>query len=215
MGTRSGSPLGDMSGKVGPMVLTSWKSIAVVKSLPAKTKKVSPNQESRRTLFKCVMQFLEGAKDVIKLGYQLPKKATMSEMNMAASHHLLNAVVGEYPDYHIDLSKVKLSQPIKSTENGWKAEFTGGKNLACEVSWELNPFPEKVTRRDDKAVAVVYDSTSGRFLYNATNERSALSCSFSDLRKFEGHDIFSWLFFISADGRFVSETKYLGMIKME
>jgi hypothetical protein len=215
MGTRSGSPLGDMSGKVGTIVLTKWKGINVVKSIPSKAKKVSFLQLRQRNLFKSVMQFLEGVTDVIKLGYQLPKNAAMSEMNMAASYHLLNAVVGEYPDYSIDLSKVKFTNPITSTEKGWNSKFTGGKNLAFEVNWELNPFPEKVTCRNDNAVVVIYDSTSRKFMYEATNERSALSYSFSELIGLTGHDFYGWLFFISADGKRVSETEYLGMIRME
>jgi len=212
MGTRSGSPLGDMSGKIGTIVLSKWKGISVVKGLPGKTKKVSLKQQSQRTLFTTVMNFLSGANEVIKLGYQLPNKSKVSEMNMATTYHILNAVRGEYPDYSFDLSKLKFSSPIRSTENGWNAEFTGSKDFPVSVSWEMNPFPKKVTRWDDQAVIVLYDTK--KFVVFKNAERRELNFLIPNSDHFYGRDLFCWLFFISADGKFVSETEYLGMIKM-
>lgn len=215
MGTRSGSPLGDMSGKIGTIVLTTYKkTIWVVKGLSSKTNKVSLEQRNQRALFETVQTFLKKASETIKLGYQLPRKSALSEMNMATSYHLLNAVVGEYPEYSIDLSKVKFTHPIRSIEKGWKTEFTAGKELFGEVSWEMNPFPDKSTRWDDKAVIVIYSGTDKQFYRFQGVERRQLSYSFTDREYFSGHEIFCWLFFISADGKFVSETEYLGMIKM-
>jgi hypothetical protein len=216
MGTRSGSPLGDMSGKIGTIVLTYYKTIPVVKGLPTKTKKVSPKQLNQREIFATVQTFLSKASGTIALGYQLPPKTANTEMNIATSYHLQNAVVGEYPDYYIDLSKVKLSKPIRSIEKGWNTEFTAGKNLFGEVSWEMNPFPDKATRWDDRAVIVIYSDTHKNFYRHEGVLRRDLSYSFTDRDReyFAGHEIFCWLFFISADGKFVSETEYLGMIKM-
>jgi len=216
MGTRSGSPLGDMSGKIGTINLTTWKSISVVKSLPRKTKKVSFDQKCQRHLFKTVHAFLYKASRTIKLGYQLPPKSAQSDMNMATSYTMLNAVLGEYPDYSIDLSKLKFSNSIRSIETGWNTEFTGGKDAITKVSWEINPFPDKATRWDDKAVIVVYDQIHDTFFTKEDIARKELAYFFTenDGKLFAGHEIFCWMFFISVDSKFVSETEYLGMIKM-
>lgn len=216
MGTRSGSPLGDMSGKIGTINLTTWKSISVVKSLPTKTNKVSFEQKCQRNLFKTVQAFLYRATSTIKLGYQLPRKCSLSEMNMATSYTMLNAVLGEYPDYSIDMSKLKFSSPIRSIETGWNTEFTGGTDNIAELSWEINPFPDKVTCWDDHAVIVVYDTTHATFFRIEGIKRRDLGYTFTDHYRelFAGNELFCWLFFISADSKFVSETEYLGMVKM-
>ena len=214
MGTRSKSILGNIQGKVGTIVLTNWKKALVVKGLPAKTKKVSDNQEFQRKLFSYVMSFLGKATDIYRLGYQLPNKSSVTQMNLATTYHMANAVVGNYPDFGMDLSKIKFTNAIRPTENGWNAQITGRKNSNTEVTWEINPFPEKVTQLDDQAVVVLYDSfENGFLLYNKGVQRRSLNFVIN-YHTIAGHEIFYWLFFISADGKFVSETEYLGSVIM-
>jgi len=214
MGTRSKSILGNIRGKVGYIVLTNWKNILVVKGLPSKTKKVSDDQRVQRVLFSAVTKFLCKATDIYRLGYQLPKKSNLTPMNLATTYHMANAVVGEYPDFSLELSKIKFTNAIRPTENGWNAKLTRETNSHVEVSWELNPFPEKVTQLDDQAVVVIYDSFENGFLmYNKGVQRRGLSFVI-DYHTSAGLEIFYWLFFISANGKFVSETEYLGSVTM-
>ena len=214
MGTRSKSILGDIRGKAGQVVLTSWKNVLVIKGLSAKTKKVSEGQQFQRLLFKCVMQFLAKATDCYQLGYQLPRKANVTEMNLATAYHLANAVVGEYPNFSIELSKVKFSNALRPTENGWNAKLSMAENSNAVVSWEINPFPEKVTQLDDQAVVVIYDTVENIFrLHSKGVQRRQLSFEI-DWSMHEGSEIYYWLFFISVDGKFVSETEFLGSVMM-
>lgn len=214
MGTRNVSILGDMSGKIGTVILTTWKEIAVVKSLPSKKGKPSIGQTRQIDLFSTVMNFLKMVSHVIKIGYQLPKKAKMTELNAATSYHMLNAVIGEYPDYSIDLSKVKFSNGLRSTEGSWNAQFDGGEGRYAAVTWELNPFPEKTTQLDDHAVIIFYNETKKRFFVFEGIQRSALGFTFSNNVAYTGNRLFCWIFFTSADGKLVSETEYLGMVEM-
>jgi hypothetical protein len=218
----TGSVLGDMSGKVGSIVITQWKETTVVKSLPTKTKrgKKSLEQARQRTLFETVGSFLRPVGDgVISVGYQLSGKSKkITPANAAASYHMLNTVRGDYPDYKIDFSKVKLSRPIHFTEQGWNAKFSAEKGLKLSVDWELNSFPDKFTRLDDIAIIVIFDITADRVLtqrsYKGGLLRSELQYSFSGVHRDIGHEVCCWMFFISADGKRVSETEYLGTVKM-
>lgn len=212
MGTRSKSVLGNIRGKVGHIVLTNWKKVLVVKGLPAQTKKASDNQQLQRALFSSVTKFLGKATAIYRLGYQLPKKSSVTQMNLATTYHMANAVVGQYPDFSMDLSKIRFTNALRPTENGWNAKLTRVANSHAEVSWEINPFPEKVTQLDDQAVVVIYDSYENRFfMYKNGVQRRGLSCVI-DHHTSAGLEIFYWLFFISADGKFVSETEYLGSV---
>lgn len=222
MGIRTKAPvIGDITGKVGTIVLSSWRGLNVVKEAPPSKrkskKKVSKKLAQQNGLFKIVNQFLKlDGSDVIKRGYQLRKKEEMTPLNFATSYHMLNAVTGTYPEYSIDLSKVKFSRPLNSTQEGWNAAFTEEENGDLRVNWELNPFPQKTTQLDDEAVVVFYNASRGYFRMSENVQRSSLGYTFPIKRKSSmvGNEIFSWLFFISADGKLVSETTYLGMLKM-
>lgn len=214
-----GSALGKITGKIGNLVLSPWMNMETVRSKPTKfrkKKKTSQQNLERKKKFATVVKFLRMATAVLPIGYQLKSKVAKTSLNLATSYHLTNAVIGEYPNYRIDLSKVKFSNSIRPTENGWNAKFTREDNL-FQVSWMLNPFREKTTQLDDQPVIVCYYS-SEKYIKVFGNElkRSSLRCTVSvptpDVG--EQEEIFCWMFFISADGKLVSETEYLGMFKV-
>jgi hypothetical protein len=215
---KNGSILGEMSGKVGNVVLTRWKDIKIVKSCPTPVRKgkESVKQLKQRALFRSVMEFLSClGKRAVNLGFQLPKNAKITASNAAASYHLQHAVSGKYPEYYIDLEKVRLSKPLNRTEEGLNAKFSS-KGKGMSVQWELNSFPEKTTRLDDRAIVVAFNGTRGIGLsYNEDNIlRSSLSYSFACPDRFVGDEIFCWMFFVSANGKRVSETQYLGSVTL-
>lgn len=213
-----GSILGDMKGKIGTIVVTKWKGEGVVKATPKlrrTRKKLTAAKAASEHSFKVVQNFLYGIDtDVIHTGYQLRQKDRMTPMNAATSYHKLNAVTGKYPDCGIDLTKVKFSRPLRPTENGYNVSFAESEDGGFTINWELNPFPEKTTQLDDEAVIVCYDRETGQFFTADRVQRSSLTCKRLLIRKFTGHDIACWIFFVSADGKLVSETEYLGTLTM-
>jgi hypothetical protein len=220
MGTiRKVSVLGRISGKIENIVVTKWKTQDVVKSTPSvrrKRKKLSAEKAESEHSFKVVQEFLYGIDtDVINTGYQLRKKDRMTAMNAATSYHLLNAVTGKYPDCSIDLTKVKFSRPLRSTENGYNVSFAASADGGFIINWELNPFPEKSTQLDDEAVIVFYDKKIEQFFTAERVQRNSLTCKFNVIRQLTGNDFACWIFFVSADGKLVSETEYLGTLTVK
>lgn len=210
------SVLGDLHGRIGAIIVTNWKIIGIVKSLPSKRKgKLSIKQLRQIELFEIVTGFLNkvhNTGNVIEDGYQVPKKVSKTAMNLATSYNMLNAFNDDGTNYTIDFPKVKFSDPIRSTENGWNAQFFRNEEGMLGVRWELNLFPEKNTNLDDQAVMIFFNSTQNMFLSLQRASRSSLGNSFNSDSSDTGDEIFCWLFFISADGKLVSETEYLGMI---
>lgn len=214
---RKDSVLGDMSGRVGTIVLLAWKGLNLMKILPVsrKSKKASKIQLPQNVTFKLVMDFLLKVGDeVFNVGYQLSRKSKMTWLNAVTSYHLLNAIEGEHPDCGINLSKVKFSRPVKVTENGMNAAFEGGAGCFLAVNWELSSFPDKTTHLDDEAVIVLYNKDIDEFFTMYGLRRNLLGYTFPVFKSFAGHEVFSWIFFVSADKKRVSETEYLGMIKV-
>lgn len=220
---RKKSLLGNITGKVGSFVFSDMRGTKVVKKMPVLPKKgeFTPDQADQRARFKCAEHFLRRlGYDVARIGYQLPKNTGMSEANAVMQHLMLEAVTGKYPDYRIDFSNVKLSNPVRETDACWNGSCVAGDGLTIEVSWEKNPYPEKTTRLDDNAAIVFFDETWGRNNFMAmhsreTVPRSALKWNYKGLPNLLGHKIHCWIFFVSADGKRVSQSEYLGMVTMK
>lgn len=209
------SIIGTLKGKIGDVVLSTWNGIHVARDVPHKTgrKKSSAKSASREQLFKCVMAFFKKTAPLLQIGYPKTGKDKMGGMNKAVSYHLLHAVSGEYPDYYMDLSKIKFTCPLQLVENAWNAELYAEENGLIGVRWESNPYPRRETQLDDKAYMILYNQHKAA-LISLVTERDALNKS--SIRKDwkAGEEIYGWLFFVSADEKLVSPTEYLGMVKI-
>lgn len=220
---RKKSIVSGITGKVGSLVITNWRGIEVVKSLPTPPKKGdhTADQAKQRALFNCAEDFLRAiGYDVPGIGYQQRRGVGMSKSNAAMQHLMLEAVQGEYPDFSIDFGKVKMSSPIHEIDACWKGRCMAGDGMTIEVSWEQNPYPGKTTRSHDNAAIVFYDETWGRNIYREMHSReevprSALKWNYTGFSRIVGHHIHCWMFFVSADGRRVSRSEYLGMVTLK
>jgi hypothetical protein len=220
---RKKSILSGITGKIGPMVLSKMRNIEVVKAVPTPPKKGShtSDQAKQRAFFNFAHKFLLGVGyDVPRIGYQLTKKKGMSKSNAAMQDLMLNAIKGEYPDFSIDYSKVKMSSPIHEIDACWNGHCIAGDGITIEVTWEQNPFPGKTTRSHDCAAIVFYDETWGRNIYREMNSRKEvhrgeLKWSYKGFSKLIGHNIHCWMFFVSGDGKRVSQSEYLGMVTLK
>jgi hypothetical protein len=93
--------LGEVSGKIGNIVITKWKGIRVIRSLPVQTKSDTPAQRKQRSKFGMVMHFVGHIRPVINAGFKY-NTGRMTEMNSAASYLMKRAVsiAGGEPQLH-------------------------------------------------------------------------------------------------------------------
>lgn len=157
-----------------------------------------------------------GLHDVFDLGYQQPKRPATTVYNRVTSYHMMEGITGEYPDYGLNLSKLKFSSPVRKMDNVWKPVFVSKPDLYLEVNWELNPFPEKTSQADDQVCIVFYDNTVKMFIRRLTaamRQSQAFSYRYKTKTPVD-HEVHCWMFLVSADKTYVSETKYLGMVTM-
>jgi len=210
--------LGSIRGKVGTIVLSGWRGLEIAKSLPVfnKNLKISKAKVSQNQLFALVRKFLTFSGDeIFNVSFPLSKKSKLHPKNEVTSYHLLHAVIGSSPDYSIELSKMKFSRPVHTTENGWNAVFIGEEGVGLIIKWELNPFPKKATQLDDQAVIVIYDTKFNAFrAFNYCVQRQSLAFTIPFTNPHKQHKFYCWLFFVSQDKKLVSEAEYLGMVTM-
>ena len=213
---KSRSILGDFTGKLGPVVLSTYRGTPTIRSLSATSKKpASSKQLGQREIFRLVGQLCRQVKEIIKIGYQPPKNPKMSPLNAATSYHMKNCIVGDPNNPDFDFAKFRLSCPIRKTEQAWKAKISASAGNTVAVQWKLNPYPQKYTQLDDKVYLVFYHTTFHRFYsFRKVCKRSDLMYSYTFNELFTGQELFCYQLLVSADGKRVSDTQYLGRIDM-
>jgi len=213
------SVLGITRGKIGRVVVCKHRSQTIMRSSPSKhqTGHTKPKRVSHNTMFKSVTIIVGKLtrrlpKGLIKRSYQLPENANCTAKNAMTKQVWSNALSGKYPDHYIDLSLVKFSNPLRPTEKLRNAKLAIVDD-ELQVSWELNPLPNKTTRFDDEVYVVCFDIEEEKVnLLCKAVERKALGCSNKLLPYDSGHHYCFWLFVLSADGKRVSETQFLNTI---
>jgi len=209
--------LGEYSGAIDSVVLSKWNDIDVMKSRTRKRKKKTKSEKLKQqnTVFGMVSKFLNSARELIETGYQKPKVVKMTPFNAAVSYHLENAVIGDPKHPSLDLQKIKFTSPIQKTQSVWNPVLSSAAENTVTVTWELNPFPQKCTQLDDQVILVFCDSTYNQFsnIYDEV-KRSDLSYTKTFHKRVTGHEFYWYLFLVSADGKLVSETEYIGKVTM-
>lgn len=209
--------LGGISGKVGPIVISKWNDISTVRARPGKRSntKGSEGKTPQQKLFALSITFLRKAKIIINIGFQQARPAKMTPMNRATSYLLQHGMAIQDGVPYIDLPKIKFSKPVKSTELPWNAELKAEEGQKITLNWELNPFPKKCTQLDDELFLICYAKQRHVFIpFYGSTKRSDLQKTIVLQKSLIGDEIFCYLFFTSRDRKFVSETEYLGSVRL-
>ena len=216
MGTFKPGPMGVVKGLIDTIVASKWKDTFVVKGRPTKSNKVATlQQDDQRIRFALVTTLLKRIGSAISVGYRNAGK-NLTPMNVASRYHLANAVKGIYPNYQFDFTKLQISNGDESSlDEAWQAKVAASAGALITVSWELSKYPNKKSSISDVMTIVFYDVEKDRFI---TLEKAALR---SELVRAEelpevyvGDNIHCWIYLVSPDGKRVSISQYLGLVKL-
>lgn len=211
MGTYKPGIFGPFNGTVGHVVATKWKGKDVVKNSPQKTnKKASLGQLDQRDRFKLVNDFLGRFSCLIGVGYRAVARKR-NPINVAITYHLENALTGVYPEYELDYANVKLSLH-KEIDPVMKPEFLLEKEEVLKVSWQMPRMRSIATRSDDLAYIACYNPGKQKVLEFRETRRNELSVTLTLPESYKGDELHCWIFFVSEDGKFTSDTEYLGAV---
>lgn len=146
--------LGGFSGTVGPVVGSSWKGIAVMKSRPVYKRVViaTPDQLNQRGLFGTLSQLVIRLSSVVNIGF----RAQANQMTMLNAAFIANygrAVSGTYPSYTIDYDRLTLAKGgLIGVDNPTATDNGAG---GCDVSWQDNTGQSGALADDEVIVAIV------------------------------------------------------------
>lgn len=203
---------GPISGKIGPVVGVVWNGVAYVRGAPRKKKKKkngkSLAQMSNEAKFKFMNQRLVPFHPYITVGFQnVPIGKTA--LGTAFSINYKEAVIGVYPDFGIDYSKIRLSsgdlpgfsQPV----------ITLIESDTIELTWQKDASPGAAF--DDQLLLVLYNpelELIDGFIGGI--KRGARNCRFQFDPAMIAQPLQVYVGMTSLDRKKISNSQYLGRI---
>lgn len=211
MGTISGRVVGNIRGKVGNLVLSKWRKLYTAKGLYKKRRKKKDVVLSAQQLkVKKLTPLLRWFKEAIQIGFN-KKNNKNPAWQLALAHNLKYAVIGENPDYEINFKKLKISDG--NLEGAWAAKLQCEPECTTRISWKMSAMSEGTNTGKDRTYLVMYldDTEEGQFNFEiGTRDKLSYTHKFSVARA--GQVWHAWIFFISPDGKNVSNSDYCGSV---
>lgn len=161
----------------------------------------------QRARFAAVLAFMGPIKDVLNLGYKGQTAGRATGFNMGIQYALNYAVLGTYPNYTIDQSKVQIAKGTLQAPSNVQLSSTQAEEL--NISWSsqiniLNAFG------DDNLIILLYNETQHFFLiYTDVAVRADNSCTLNIPTDFSGQQVHAYLFYTMRDGTRQSLSTYV------
>lgn len=174
-----------------------------------KETKSEPNKAKAIQLaFKVVRYFLNPLNLLIQIGFATRKKGK-TPLGRAMSHHLCNALTGEYPNITIDPAKAKISEGTLAQVVLDQVERTGD---FITVKWFLpNRFFPDYNNWDDELILCAYAVEDGNAAINEQQViRKDLHMTLELPSVLKGKPVHLYLMLHDRDKRKVSRSAYLG-----
>lgn len=200
---------GTYTGLVADVIMSSWKGIDYLKHKGRRSiKPPSQKQLEQRAKIKTVSGFVYKMQPLLDMGFA-PLAINKTGANAAFSYIYKNAISGEYPDYRIDPAKVMISRgdlPPAISPSVW---MSGEDTLSFH--WENNAGTGSAAPGDHCLLAVLEPSMNHCSFRKGETTRSSAGASIN-VKMYRGLQLHCWLAFVSANGKEVSDSVYLGVV---
>ena len=212
MGTIKQGVLGPFSGKVGTVIGSVWKGIAVMRGIaPSVTDAKSEAQLAHRAKFKLIVSFLHSMTAFLRVSFK-SQAVKMSEFNAAFSRNIRQAVTGAYPAFTVDYTRALVScGSLPGVVNGAAASVLAGK---VDFTWDDNSS-DAGAMADDKVLLLVYNPLRNQSVSlsgGKTRAEGADSLIVPDL--FTGETVECYLAFVKANGGETSNSQWVGSVEV-
>ena len=203
--------LGAISGKVGPIVGSSWKGKAYIRSMAFSYNDANTEeQQMQRQKFGVMGKFVAGASGFVKYGFKSQAKG-MTECNAAMSYNVVNAIGGTFPNYKVDFASVLLSKG--SLAEPYAPSVTVVED-SLVLGWTDNSGVGNADA-NDFMMYYLYNSSKGNSVYNTEAcVRSATTFTVSLPSLWSGDSVEVYIAFRSHNSAESSNSLYLGSVNV-
>lgn len=202
-----------LSGTLGDRVYYQRNGISYSRSKQVSRKNTStPAQLTQRAKFSLVLKFLQPLKEFISIGFR-SKAKNMSEFNYAMSFLFKNALTGEYPDFSIDYSKVLLS--IGNVGKAFEPGIALASACQIEFTWQIDMEAYNYFLNDIAMVMVYNPAKQDAVIITNGNYRISMRQLVTLPLVYAGDEVVCYLAFQDYNGKKVSDSQYLGRIRVK
>ena len=212
MGTIKQGVLGGFSGKVGTVVGASWKGTAYMRGIATHTKNPrTPKQIEQRTKMEFARNFLQQAQEFLNVGLKDVAKH-QSPLNYAVSQMVRNAILGDYPDYAPDYTKLVWSHGLLTPP---VVETVYANDDALDFLWVDNS-DQGNAKADDISMVVVCNEEKKEIAYFMNGYTRSIQSTHCELPESWVDDhVHIYITMRSADGKLISNSHYCGEFILE
>ncbi|MBO9203266.1 hypothetical protein J7I42_23450 [Niastella sp. MAH-29] len=198
------------SGTIGRVVGTSWRGLAVMRSKAHSRRNANtPKQEEQKAKFKVASSFVQSMHDLLVLGFR-DQAVRMTGANYALSLIIKEALDGANPDFKIAYDRVKISKGLLFNVEGLAVAST--KPGAIQFTWTGSDSNTK-EKPTDVAILVAHCPDLNRTVFKSIGSRDSLSGELA-VPKFAGKVAHTWITFVSANGKFIANSEYIGTVNV-
>ncbi|MCR5193397.1 MAG: DUF6266 family protein [Bacteroidales bacterium] len=199
--------MGGFAGKVGPVIGTSWKGKAVMRSRALSfNDRNSQAQQEQRARFSIVIKFVSAIGGFISVGFR-SRAVGMTAPNAAVSANIGEVITGTFPNYEIDYSKALVS--AGSLDLPFNAQATVDSNT-LSLTWADNSGMG-TAKATDKVMILIYNKTKNQSVSEFdVASRSERTGSVTIPTAWNSDSVEVWLAMNSLDGTLTSKSAYLG-----
>ncbi len=199
--------LGGFSGTVGTVIGGCWKGIDYMRSHAENIRnpRTEP-QQAQRNKFAAAMYALRPLKYYLRIGFK-EQAVRMTAFNAAFSYAIKNAIEGEFPEYGVDYSLLKVAFGDLTGVDEATATVAEG---AITFAWSDNSGIAEA-KATDVAMPLVYNLDKRICIYGTSPaSRIEGTTVVSVPETWAGDTLVLYLAFQSMDGAAVSDSVYLG-----
>lgn len=209
MGQLANGINGQIKGKVGALIGSSWKGIPYVKGpYKKRTKKISKKEAGNRSKFSQAQFWLKPVLDLVREGFR--GYSARSEGFVAAkSYLLLNAFEGVSPDNIINPALVKVSFGTLPLPDDIAVERIAPNRL--KFTWQPRGVDD--AHPQDQVMLLAYDIEQAAAFFTTTGQFRKAGEDILEIDPGKGHTYHLYVAFTAADRTRQSHSVYLGTIK--
>jgi hypothetical protein len=196
--------LGELSGKLGNVILSNWKGISYIRSRPAENTSNTPAQQRQRSKFGMISLFVNRIRPVINAGFKYDIQQR-TELNSATSYLMRQAVKIEEGQPRLNFPLVMVARGELGTPLHPEAERT---EEGITFTWTFDEN-QPGARADDGLIALAYMPAHEQAYYEVEGTAVRGDESFTLPIPATGRQpLECYLAFASADG--ACDSVYLG-----
>lgn len=208
--SKSNNSEGGFIGKVGGTVVYQCNGQWIRRTIGVTTKLPTPAQLACREKMRMVTACLKPLKDILSLGFKVPKRAKgITAYNLACRYNLSYGVTGVYPELQMDYGNVLFAEGTMPLVLDCKAELN---SMGVKFSWQQTD-DSRLIHWNDQVVIIAYmpDEKDARYKICAAIRHQGEAVL--KLPKYKTPVVLeTYLFFVSADQKLVSNSAYTGQL---